>query len=144
MARRVIALLGDPRITEDWAATEAVTPGHLLELTSTGGVKKQTDDAANVTPMFALERDELGDDIDEDYESGDTVRVGIFKPGDRVYAFLASGVNAAIGDYLTSNTTGLLTKTSVAASVRLAQALEAVDTSGSAPVAGTRIRVQIC
>ena len=67
----------------------------------------------------------------------------LFKPGERVYAWLASGQNVSKGAYLTSNNAGLLTLASVAASVRLARALEAVDTSGSAPVAGTRIRVEI-
>jgi hypothetical protein len=143
MARNVIALMGTPVINEEPSAIEALIPGHLVELTSTGGVQKCTDDAANVAPSFVLERDELGTGIDTAYAIGDKVKVGTFKPGDRVYAFLASGQNVAIGAYLTSNATGLLTAASVAAGVRCARALEAVNTSGSAPVAGTRIRVEI-
>ena len=142
MARRIIALMGDPIITEEEKAIESLTPGHLLELTS-GGWKKQTDDAANVAPIFALERDELGSGIDIAYASGDYVKAGHFAPGQRVYAFLASGQTVAKGAYLTGTTAGLLTAASVAAGVRTAMALEAVDTSGSAPAAGTRIRVEI-
>lgn len=143
MARNVIALMGSlPVINEEESALEALTPGHLVELTSTG-VQKNTDDAANVAPAFVLERDELNGGIDTAYAIGDKVKVGTFRPGDRVYAFLASGQNVAKGAYLTGNTAGLLTATGVAAGVRLARALEAKDTSGSAPVAGTRIRVEV-
>lgn|SRR5512143_1099199 len=142
MARRVIALLGDPTINEDKKALEALTPGHLVELVATG-VKKNTAAAANVAAAFVLERDEAGKDIDDAYASGDYVKVGTFKPGDRVYAFLASGVNVAEGAYLTGNNAGLLTSGSVAAGIRTARALESIDTTGSAPVAGTRIRVEV-
>jgi hypothetical protein len=138
MARRKIVLKGDPIVNEDDAALEAITPGHLIEITSTG-VQKNTDDAANVAAAFALERDELGKDIDVAYAIGDVVKVATFKPGERAYAFLASGQNVAKGAYLTGTTTGLLTAGSVSASVRLARALEAVNSTNDA----TRIRVEI-
>lgn len=142
MARKVITLLGDPHVNEESAAVEALTPGHLVMLVSTG-VQKNTANAANVAAAFVLERDEMGKDIDDAYAIGDKVKVGVFKPGERVYAFLASGQNVAAGDYLTGDTAGLLTATGVTAALRLARALEAKNTSGSAPVAGTRIRVEI-
>jgi len=142
MARSVITLMGDPIKNEDNPALEALTPGHLVMLTSTGA-QKNTASAANVAPAFVLERDEMGGDIADTYAIGDYVKIGVFKPGERVYAWLASGQNAAIGDYLTGDNAGLLTKASVAAGIRLARAIEAVNTSGSAPVAGTRIRVEI-
>lgn len=140
MARRVIALLGGPPVVnEEESALEAVTPGHLLEFGS-GGVQKNTDDAANVAPNFALERDELGNDIDVAYAIGDKVKVGAFHAGQRVYAWLASGQNVAKGAYLTGDTAGRLTAASVSASVRLARALEAVDASSGGDA---RIRVEI-
>lgn len=139
MARRVIALLGGPPVVDEQeAALGAITPGHLLELAPTG-VQKNTAAAANVAPMFALERDELGKDIDEAYAIGDYVKTGVFHPGQRVYAFLASGQNVAKGAYLTTNNAGLLTAAGVTAALRIAQALEAVDASA----ADARIRVQI-
>jgi hypothetical protein len=143
MARTVIALLGDPVINEEDEAAEAITPGHLLNYDSSGNLIKNVT-AANQSPAFALERDELGKEIDVAYAIGDTVKVGVFAPGKRVYAWLASGQNCAKGDYLAPSTTaGLLTKSGVTTTLRIARALEAVDTSGSAPVAGTRIRVEI-
>jgi hypothetical protein len=138
MARRKINLLGDPQVDEQESALEVLLPGHLVELTATG-VQKNTDDAANVAAAFALERDELGKDIDQAYAIGDKVKVGTFKPGDRVYPFLASGQNVVKGAYLTGNTTGLLTAASVSASVRLARALESVNSVADT----TRIRVEI-
>ena len=141
MARRVIALMGTPIITEDAAAAAAITPGHLVELTSSGTVQKNTDDAANVAPDFALERDELGKDIDTAYAADDYVKVGHFCPGQRVYAWIASGANITKGAYLTGDTAGRLTATSVSATVRLAQALESVN--NTAGPGDARIRVQI-
>lgn len=143
MARRVIALKGDPIQNEERAAAEAIIPGHLLNFDASGLLIKNVT-AANQSPAFALEQDYLGKDIDEAYAIGDTVRVGQFSPGMRVYAWLASGQNVADGDYLAPSTTaGLLTKTGVTTTLRIARALEDVDTTGSAPVAGTRIRVEI-
>lgn len=142
MARTKICLKGDPIVDEQEAALEALTPGHLVELTATG-VQKNTDDAANVAAAFVLENDMMGLGVDDAYAIGDRVRVGTFAPGMRVYALLASGQNVTKGAYLTGTTTGLLTASSVAAGIRLARALESVDASGSAPVAGTRIRVEI-
>ena len=110
MARRVIILRGDPIINEDEVALEAITPGHLIELTTTG-VQKNTDDAANVAPQFALERDEVGRDIDTAYAAGDVVKAATFAKGQRVYAFLASGQNVTKGAYLSGNTAGELTST---------------------------------
>jgi hypothetical protein len=150
MARTKIILRGDPIINEEEKALEALIPGHLVMLTSTG-LQKNTANAANVARAFALEREEIGKGLGSfvstagaaAYAIGDYVKIGVFAGGMRVYAFLASGQNVAKGDYLTTDNAGLVTKTAVAATIRVARALEAVDTSGSAPVAGTRIRIEI-
>jgi len=141
MARKKIALLGTPIVSEEDKALEAVTPGHLLMLTATG-VQKNTANAANVARAFALERDELGKTIDTAYAINDTVKVGVFHAGQRAYAFLASGQNITKGAYLTGDNAGLLTGTGVTAQLRVARALESVDASAG-PVAGTRIRVEV-
>lgn len=143
MARNVILLKNQPQcsIEENDVADEAIIPGHLLKITATG-VAKNTANADDVVRRVALERDELGKGIDTAYAIGDCVKTATLVPGNHAYLFLASGQNAAKGDYLTGDNAGLLTKTGVADGVRLFQALESVDTSGSAPVAGTRIRVE--
>jgi len=143
MARRVIALLGTPIVLDGQdarAASEAITPGHLVHL-SAGAVAKNADDAANVAPNFALERDEMGKDIDVAYAVGDQVKVGAFHAGQRVNAWIASGENVTDGDYLTGDTAGRLTKTGVSATVRLAQAVESVN--NTAGPGDARLRVVV-
>jgi len=142
MARKVIILNGDPLIKEELTATEAIIPGHLIEFASASSAQKNTQ-VANQSVMVALERDELGKGIDDAYAASDVLKHAVLKPGDRFYGWLASGHNVAAGDFLAPQSGGLMGKTSVSTTLRVAQALEAVNTSGSAPVAGTRIRVQV-
>ena len=142
MARRVIALRGPSAgQSEDWAAAEAITPGHLVTRNSSNLLIKHNDDAPamNVAADFAMERDEMGKDIDTAYAIGDSVKVGHFSPGDRVNAIIASGVNAAADSYLESAGDGTLrVRTSGTA---VAKALEAVN--NSAGPSSARLRVQI-
>jgi len=142
MARRVIALLGGPPVTvEERKAAEAITPGHLLNIDGNGKWIKNTANAANIARTFALERDELGNDIDHAYAIGDQVKAGTFHGGQRVYAFIPSGQNVTDGDYLTGDATGCLTKTGVTTSLRLGRAVESVD--NSAGPGNVRIRVEL-
>jgi len=125
MAKRVIALLGEPIQTEDWAAAEAITPGMLVNINGSGLLIKQATAAADCAHMYAMERDEMGDDIDVAYAIGDTVKVGCFHAGMRVNAFIASGQNIALGAYLESAGGGAF-RVLAAGKVKL-QALEAVN-----------------
>src|SRR4051812_42254268 len=107
MAKRVILLLGQPQQNEDAAAAEAITPGQLVTFNSSGLIIKHAT-AGGATPRdFAMERDEMGKGIDDAYAIGDTVKVGSFKQGDRVNAFIASGQNIAKGALLESNGAGV-------------------------------------
>lgn len=133
MARKVIALMGVPYINEDGVAAEAITPGHLVS----GVTSISLNDGDPCTRTFALERDELGDNIDEPYAVSDVVKVGSFTPGQRVYAWLASGQNVSAGAFLEPATNGLLTAYS--SGVRIARALEAVNASAG----DARIRVEV-
>ena len=64
MARKVIALLGVPYVNEDGVAGETgIKPGHLVS----GVTSILLNDGDPCSRTFALERDELGDDIDEAY-----------------------------------------------------------------------------
>lgn len=134
MARKVIALLGVPYVNEDGVAGETgIKPGHLVS----GVTSILLNDGDPCTRTFALERDELGDDIDEPYGLSDVVKVGSFWPGQRVYAWLASGQNVAAGAFLEPQTNGLLTAYS--SGVRIARSLEAVNAS----TGDARIRVEV-
>lgn len=140
--QRVITLKGCPEVTEEFQANEAISPGHLLGFSS-GKLIKNTSNANKVAPMFALERDELGKDVDEAYAADDYVKAGTFAPGMRLSAFIASGQTVAIGDYLTGDAAGRLTKTGVDNDTNiLAQAMEAITTTG-VDTGANRISVQI-
>jgi hypothetical protein len=135
MARRVIVLLGNPIITEEGAAGEAIKPGHIVKGVST--ILKQT--GATTTPVprnVALERDEIGDDIDVAYATNDYVKVAHFAPGDRAYCFIPSGQVIVADDLLESDGAGRLIKRS--SGIAWGRALEA-----SSPTADTRIRVEL-
>jgi hypothetical protein len=142
MARRVILLQGDPVFTEEYASSEAVTPGHLLMIEAAGTVKKNTANAANIAVMVALERDESGADIDDAYASGDTIKAATLNAGSRFYGFLPSGQNVAKGDYLSTDALGQVTKTGVTATVRIGRALDTLDLTGLV-TASQRLRVEV-
>jgi hypothetical protein len=134
--KRLIKLLGEPIQNEDDKAAEAITPGHLVAFNVSGDLVKHAS-AAGITPAaFALEREYMGDDIDTAYAIGDTVAVGVFYPGCRVNALIASGVNVAKGDLLESAGDGTLrARTS---GHTLGRALEAANVT-----ALSRLRVEI-
>jgi len=137
MAKRCIKLLGEPIQTEDFTASAAITPGDLIVPASNGTVARLAVADLDVARMFALEREEMGNTIDDDYAIGDVVKAGTFKGGDRVLAWIASGQNITAGGYLQAANDGTLK--AYASGARLARALE---TSG-AVTTKTRIRVEI-
>lgn len=137
MPSRVIALLGQPFITEEGTATEAITPGMLVQGVTT--IQKRATAAVATSPSFALERDEMGDGINVAYASGDTVKVGAFSPGMRVYAWIASGQNIAADAKLEPAADG--TFRVLAAGVARARALEAVNNTNGP--GNARLRVEI-
>lgn len=134
---RVIVLQGCPRYNEDGNATEEIRPGHLVS--GVTSIAKHAS-AGGVTPAaFALEREEMGKGIDNTYQTnsgsayyaiGDTVKVGVFKPGDRVNALIDSGVNVAAGALLQSAGNGTLAART-GSNHTLARALEAKNVTAT-------------
>lgn len=135
--RRTIALLGCPVLNEDGAASEAITPGHLVK--GVTSIAKQTATTGDLSRTFALERDEMGKGISTAYAIGDYVKVGAFHAGCHVYAIIASGQNIAADQYLESAGNGTLR--AIASGARLGRALEAVN--NSAGPGDARLRVEI-
>lgn len=157
MAKNTIKLknyMPTPVMEEYTSTAVAITPGHLLELTSAGLVQKHATASGNVLPaMFAVEDELQGRGIDTDFAVSSKLQVWIPTRGDQVYAWLADGENVAIGDPLESAGGGNLQKhvpdIDSAADVEtiyghaiVAVALEAVDLTNSAAAAG-RIIVRI-
>lgn len=138
MARRVIALLGQPIQSEEAAAASAITPGMLIAKNGSGLWIPHGTALAATARTFAMERDELGKDIDQPYAAGDTVKSGDFAQGMRVNALIATGVNAAISSLLESAGNGTLRV--LTTGVALAQSLEAVN---NATGSNARLRVVV-
>jgi len=119
-------------------ANAAITPGMLIELMSTGKVRAHAIAEGNAVTMFALEDELQGKAIGDNYAAAAQVQCWNAVPGDEVYAILADGYDADIGDFLVSNGdgylrthTGEIQSEAEATAQIVAQALEAVDTSDS-------------
>ena len=137
MAKNTIKLKKYTDVIEEFVANAAITPGHLVEVMSTGKVRVHATAGGNVLPMFALEDELQGKGIDDAYAANAPVQVWIPNRGDIVNCLLKDGQNVAIGDFLESAGNGKLQK-HVADSTGdiytqsiVAQAIEAVDMSGS-------------
>ena len=107
MASKVIMLRGEPQVDEQNAASAAITPGQLIEKNA-GAWRPHSTAAGAAHRVFALERDELGKDIDQAYASGDRVKAAYCAPGDKVNAILNSGETVAEGALLESAGNGQL------------------------------------
>ena len=109
MAKLTVKLLGEPIQNEDDKAAEAITPGHLVAHDSNGDLVKHASAGGYTHRAFAMEREEMGDDMNVPYAAGDTVKVGVFYPGCRVNAIIGSGVSTTKGvTYLESAGNGKL------------------------------------
>jgi len=94
----------------DLAASETITPGHLVERFNSGGVirwRKATADIAG--PMtVALNQSMLNKGVDDDYAANDLMQVASLQKGATAWMFIASGQNVAAGVILGSAGGGTL------------------------------------
>lgn len=104
---RNIVLKGDP-LTKEGTANATITPGMLIEQMSTGNLRAHATEGGNVIPAFAIEDSMQGNDIDDDYSSGDEVIYVVPRRGDEIYALIEGGSDIAIGDLLESAGDGAL------------------------------------
>lgn len=124
---RVIVLRGTPTIDEqNLCGATAITPGMLIDI-STGAWVPHPDSAVGAV-VFALERDELGNDIDTDYVETDVVKAGYFHMGERANALVASGETISEGDQLEAGASGLLVGGTTAGQI-VGVAAEDIDTT---------------
>ena len=139
---------------EEYIANAAITPGMLVELISTGKIRKHATAGGSAEGLFAVEDEFQGKGIDDAYVANTPVQCWVVEPGDQVNALLDDGENVVIGDFLESAGNGFLQKYSSAASNNadaidrriIAVALEAVNlasSSGTWPDADRRIIVRI-
>ncbi len=140
-----ISLKGD-FVQKEGEASEAITPGHLVEFGGTNDLRKHATEAGPARKAFALENDLVGEGIADAYVSGDTVKYGVFPNGSEVYALLDGGENTSIGSQLMSSGDGSLkvVETEAQQDSLIAWALEAVDNSAtSSGGAQARIKVEV-
>lgn len=133
-------------LRDEGKASEAVTPGHLVEFGGSNDIQKHSSAGGNVMATFAVEDELQGKGIDEDYASGDNLLSETVYQGSEVYALLADGENVSKGDFLESAGDGTLQAEGTASSAGsknvVAIAIEDVDLTGSPTEAG-RIKVRI-
>jgi hypothetical protein len=151
MAKQTIKLKKYADIINEYNAEAAITPGMLIELTSSGTVQKNSAAGLACAKTFALEDELQGKTIADAYAAGAPVQCWSTIPGEEVYAWLANGEDVSVGDKLVSNGAGLLkamtaddSSAVVTEETPIAIALEDVDMSGSSGVDPTgRIKVRI-
>lgn len=107
MSSKVIVLRGYPEVDEQNSASAAIPYGSLIEKSS-GSWRVHSTAAGHAAKVFALERDELGKDITDSYASGERVKAGYCKSGDRINAIIASGETVTEGQELESDGAGRL------------------------------------
>lgn len=117
-------------IQSEDVATTAISPGMLVDLTPTGGVKYHGTADVSAVSRFAIEADVWGKTIDDAYAIGDTVVYAAVPSGSQVQAIIADGQTITRGDFLCSAGNGTL-KAITGTEVKLAQAEISKTASGS-------------
>lgn len=133
-----IFLGGDRTQVNDLAASEAITPGHLVERFISAGVlrwRKATTDIAG-PPALATEQSMMNLGVDDAYAANDLVEVSILHKGAEGWGFIASGQTITAGTLLGSAGSGTLKS---GATVARFTALESKTAASSGL---TRIRVE--
>lgn len=91
-------------------ANEAITPGSLVEVMSTGKIKNHATAQGNAIPYFVIEDAIMGKTINDNVAKDDLARVMVAGRGDEVYAILDTLQTIVVGDLLASAGDGTLEK----------------------------------
>lgn len=136
-----IHLGGSKTVVNDLAASEAITPGMLIERFNNAGIVRfrkntQTDKAGSI---YALDHSMANKGYTDDYAANDLVEAGIGVAGTTMWAIIGSGANIANGDFLGNAGNGKLK--AVGSGVAIAIANETVN--NAAGPGDARIRVEV-
>lgn len=152
MAKQTIKLKKYLDVIIEQFAAAGITPGHILELTSTDKYcRKHSGGGEAVAPVLVALEDELqGGSIDDAYTQDQPVQVWVGVSGEVFLGILATDQDVNRGDHLESNGDGTLRKYTPADSEATGHqssivgvALESVDTTGSLEGRVSRIRVMV-
>ena len=116
-------------------ASAALSPGHLVELLSTGKVRKHATAGGFAETAFAEEDALQGRTVDTAYAADEPVMIAIAQRGAIVRARLAPGVAYTKGMRLISAGDGTLTQVDASEKQVIAVCTEALDLSASGAVA---------
>jgi hypothetical protein len=99
-------------IRDEKIANGTITPGMLVKRLSTDKVVAHSTAGGAVAPLFAIEDENQGNDIDDNYSATNLVKLWRPVPGEQVQGIASetSGHQIAIGDFLESDGTGRLRK----------------------------------
>lgn len=155
-AQNTIMVRDFQHVRDEALANAGITPGHFIELMSTGKVKVHATSGGNVGPkMVALEDELQGRAISTAYTTSTLVQYAICVAGDMVNALVADGASAiVIGDLVESAGDGTVQKyaadtadsddaVTVYPENVIGRAEEAIDVSGSSLVDPSSFRVLI-
>jgi len=137
MANRIH--LKGPFQLDELVAEEVITPGHLLERTTTGTYQKNTKTDDHGEFIVAQEDALQGRTLADDYAIGDRVFGVIPGKGSEVLVFLQGGVNIADGASLSSGGDGTMILGAGADTI-LCFTVEALDLT-ALPAALVKVRV---
>lgn len=110
MAYKTVTVKSLYFVQKEALANAAITPGHLVELMSTGKLRVHAGAGQNAQRAFAIEDSLQGKEIGEAYSSSNQVLYRIYQRGDEVYAILTTSQTIVIGDFLESAGNGTLRK----------------------------------
>ncbi len=105
-----IFLGGGKTIVADLAASEAITPGALVERFNSNGVIRWRNATADVDgpAAVALNHAMANKGVDDAYAAGDLVEVALLHKGGAAWMMIASGQNVTAGTLLGSAGSGTL------------------------------------
>ena len=139
MANKSIIVKKYVNIHDELDAESAITPGMLIELTSSNTYQPHSTADGTAAKRFAKENSLQGSTIDDAYAADTPVQALGVVQGYLVLEDLADGEDIDIGDWLVSNGDGSLKKRSGSSDgeepesivARARQALDLSDTSGA-------------
>lgn len=123
----------------------AATPGMIVELYNDTTAKwRPNASATEIQAVFvALEQDELNLGIDDAYAAGDLGKVGALQRGSEFLGIVPSGQNIAVAGLLQSNGDGKLKAATATTEAAGLGRFQAIDGTGGAVTADTRIRIRV-
>ena len=142
MGTRIVVVGPAQPVYNERTATEAITPGMLVNPVAAGTVEKNdvVSTTGNVAVEVAVENDIFGGGIDDNYAANDTVISQILTPGCEFMGLVDAGAAAIAYDaYVTAVAGGFLAVGTEANGI--GKARQAVDNSAGGTPA--RIRVQV-